>query len=159
MRIQPAVVRVPAFVAFADINHGPPPGSCKTIILVITTIVKRYSYASLLSPPPSARPGLQPTLCLCELCTAPLASFRRRLLWCTVITKARHHGPEDFSMDSPLSATTTRKLDGSATPRETLTITDNRTGKSYELPITHATIPAPHLPPTHLAPNDFGMMR
>src|SRR5712664_4205447 len=80
MRIQPAVVRVPAFFAFADIDHGPPPGSCKRIILVITTIVKRYMYASLLSPPPSARPGLQPTLCLCELCTAPSASFRRRPL-------------------------------------------------------------------------------
>src|SRR5260370_25458772 len=42
MRIQPAVVRVPAFLAFADIHHGPPPGCCKGIILVITTIVKRY---------------------------------------------------------------------------------------------------------------------
>src|ERR1700682_5135377 len=83
MRIQPAVVRVPAFVAFADINHGPPPGSCKRIILVITTIVKRY-----ILPSPSA-PALQPTLCICALCAALSASFRRRPLWCTVIMKAR----------------------------------------------------------------------
>src|SRR5882762_2667509 len=84
MRIQPAVVRVPAFVAFADINHGPPPGSCKRTILVITTIVKRHIFA----PHPRA-PALQTTLCICALCTAPSASFRRRPLWCTVITKAR----------------------------------------------------------------------
>src|SRR5216683_2804248 len=157
MRIQPAVVRAPAFITLANFNHGPPPGSCKPIILVITTIVKRYIYASLLSRR-LPRPGLLPTLCFCELCTAPSASFRRRLLWCTVITKARHHGPEDFSMDSPLSATTTRKLEGSATPRETLTITDNRTGKSYEVPVTHGTIRAADLRQIKVDPKDFGMM-
>jgi hypothetical protein len=35
------VVRVPPLAAFADVNHGPPPGSYRRIILVITTIVKR----------------------------------------------------------------------------------------------------------------------
>src|SRR6267378_2835629 len=53
MRIQPAVVRVPAFVALAYVNHSPPPGSCERIILVITTIVKRY----ICSPPRSPSPA------------------------------------------------------------------------------------------------------
>src|SRR5258708_178199 len=61
-------------------------------------------------------------------------------------------------MDSPLSATTTRKLEGSATPRETLTITDNRTGKSYEVPVTHGTIRAADLRQIKVDPKDFGMM-
>src|SRR6267143_6990781 len=42
MRIQPAVVGVPAFPALANVHHGPPLGFCNGIILVITTIVKRY---------------------------------------------------------------------------------------------------------------------
>ncbi len=61
-------------------------------------------------------------------------------------------------MDSPLSATTTRKTEGSATPRETLTITDNRTGKSYEVPITHDTIRAADLRQIKVDPKDFGLM-
>src|SRR5260370_1069583 len=61
-------------------------------------------------------------------------------------------------MDSPLSATTTRKPEGSPTPRETLTITDNRTGKSYEVPITHDTIRAADLRQIKVDPKDFGMM-
>src|SRR6202171_1900294 len=61
-------------------------------------------------------------------------------------------------MDSPLSATTTRKPEGSTTPRETLTITDNRTGKSYEVPITRDTIRAADLRQIKVDPKDFGMM-
>src|SRR5216683_2809265 len=61
-------------------------------------------------------------------------------------------------MDSPLSATTTRKQEGSTTPRETLTITDNRTGKSYEVPVTHGTIRAADLRQIKVDPKDFGMM-
>ncbi len=61
-------------------------------------------------------------------------------------------------MDSPLSATTTRKQEGSTTPRETLTITDNRTGKSYEVPITHDTIRAADLRQIKVDPKEFGMM-
>src|SRR5260370_13386796 len=61
-------------------------------------------------------------------------------------------------MDSPLSATTTRKQEGSTTPRETITITDNRTGKSYEVPITHDTIRAADLRQITVDPKDFGMM-
>src|SRR5256885_456737 len=61
-------------------------------------------------------------------------------------------------MDSPLSATATRKEEGSATPRETLTITDNRTGKSYEVSITHDTIRAADLRQIKVDPKDFGLM-
>src|SRR5882724_6705865 len=61
-------------------------------------------------------------------------------------------------MDSPLSATTTRKEEGSTAPRETLTIVDNRTGKSYEIPITHNTIRAADLRQIKADPKDFGMM-
>jgi citrate synthase len=42
--------------------------------------------------------------------------------------------------------------------RETLTITDNRTGKSYELTITHDTIRAMDLRQIKVNEDDFGMM-
>jgi citrate synthase len=41
---------------------------------------------------------------------------------------------------------------------ETLTVTDNRTGKSYELPITHDTIRAMDLRQIKVNEDDFGMM-
>ncbi|MBM3797198.1 MAG: citrate synthase [Acidobacteria bacterium] len=43
-------------------------------------------------------------------------------------------------------------------PSETLTITDNRTGKTYELPITHETIKATDLRQMKTDPSDFGLM-
>src|ERR1700737_3708441 len=43
-------------------------------------------------------------------------------------------------------------------PRETLTVTDNRTGKSYEIPITHGTIKSMDLRQIKVHDNDFGMM-
>ncbi|HTV57783.1 MAG TPA: citrate synthase [Verrucomicrobiae bacterium] len=42
--------------------------------------------------------------------------------------------------------------------RETLTVTDNRTGKTYELPITHDTIRALDLRHIKVKDSDFGMM-
>jgi citrate synthase len=42
--------------------------------------------------------------------------------------------------------------------RETLTITDNRTGKSYEVPITHGTIHATDLRKIKTSDDDFGIM-
>ena len=42
--------------------------------------------------------------------------------------------------------------------KETLTITDNRTGKSYELPIEYGTIHATDLRKIKIADDDFGMM-
>ncbi|MBI1877837.1 MAG: citrate (Si)-synthase, partial [Chloroflexi bacterium] len=42
--------------------------------------------------------------------------------------------------------------------KNTLTITDNRTGKTYELPIEHDTIKAIDLRQIKVKPGDFGMM-
>jgi citrate synthase len=61
-------------------------------------------------------------------------------------------------MDSAPSTTQTKKPAASARPGETLTVTDNRTGKSYELPITHGTIRAADLRQIKVDANDFGMM-
>ena len=41
---------------------------------------------------------------------------------------------------------------------ETLTITDNRTGKQYEIPITNGTIRALDLRQIKVDPDEFGMM-
>ncbi len=43
-------------------------------------------------------------------------------------------------------------------PKDTLTITDNRTGKDYELPIDHETIRAKDLRQIKVNEDDFGMM-
>ena len=43
-------------------------------------------------------------------------------------------------------------------PADTLTITDNRTGKSYEVPITHETIMAGDLRQIKTGSDDFGLM-
>ncbi len=61
-------------------------------------------------------------------------------------------------MDSALPTTQTKSSEGSDTRRETLTVTDNRTGKSYELPITHETIKAMDLRQIKVKPDDFGMI-
>src|SRR3954465_2136712 len=49
---------------------------------------------------------------------------------------------------------------GEAKPmsRESLTITDNRTGKTYEVPITEDTIRALDLRQIKVKPDEFGMM-
>jgi citrate synthase len=46
----------------------------------------------------------------------------------------------------------------SAAKRESLTVTDNRTGKQYELPITHGTIRAMDLRQIKVDEQEFGMM-
>ena len=43
-------------------------------------------------------------------------------------------------------------------PKDTLTITDNRTGKQYEIPIEHGTIRAMDLRQIKTDPDDFGLM-
>jgi len=43
-------------------------------------------------------------------------------------------------------------------PRNSLSVTDNRTGKSYELPIEHGTIKATDLRQIKAGPDDFGLM-
>jgi citrate synthase len=61
-------------------------------------------------------------------------------------------------MDSALPTTQPKTSETSATRRDTVTITDNRTGKSYELPITHDTIKAMDLRQIKVRPEDFGMI-
>src|SRR5437879_12989251 len=55
---------------------------------------------------------------------------------------------------SPLAAS----QEAADVPRDTLTITDNRTGKQYEIPITHNTIRALDLRQIKVNANEFGMM-
>ena len=43
-------------------------------------------------------------------------------------------------------------------PKDTVTITDNRTGQSYELPITEGTIRATDLRQIKVSEDDFVMM-
>ena len=43
-------------------------------------------------------------------------------------------------------------------PKNTLTITDNRTGKQYEIPIEHGAIKAPDLRQIRTSDDDFGLM-
>ncbi|MDH4044853.1 MAG: citrate synthase [Gemmatimonadota bacterium] len=50
------------------------------------------------------------------------------------------------------------KLHEGLVPKDTLTITDNRTGKAYEVPITHDAIKAIDLRQIKVNPDDFGMM-
>ena len=62
-------------------------------------------------------------------------------------------------MDSALPTTQANAAETSgSTRRDTVTITDNRTGKSYEIPITHDTIRAMDLRQIKVNPTDFGMM-
>jgi citrate synthase len=52
----------------------------------------------------------------------------------------------------------TKTTEDSPARRETLTITDNRTGKSYEIPIKHDTIRAMDLRQIKVDANEFGMI-
>jgi len=61
-------------------------------------------------------------------------------------------------MDSSLPTAQTNSPAGEAARRDTLTITDNRTGRSYEIPITHDTIRANDLRQIKVNSSDFGMM-
>ncbi len=62
-------------------------------------------------------------------------------------------------MESATSAAAqAKKSDAPSASRQSLTVTDNRTGKTYELPITHDTIRAADLRQIKVDPTDFGMM-
>jgi citrate synthase len=61
-------------------------------------------------------------------------------------------------MDSAIPATQTNTTDAHSPRRDSLTITDNRTGKVYEIPITNDTIRASDLRKVRVDENDFGMM-
>src|ERR1700681_2271958 len=66
--------------------------------------------------------------------------------------------PPRVCIESAPSATQSRKSEGPAIPRETLTITDNRTGKNYEVPIVNDAIRAADLRQIKVDASDFGMM-
>jgi len=60
---------------------------------------------------------------------------------------------------NPLTSTSdAKKPETASATRETLTITDNRTGKSYEVPVTNGTIRAMDLRQIKVDPTEFGMM-
>jgi citrate synthase len=61
-------------------------------------------------------------------------------------------------MDSASPTTQTRAGEEATSRRDSLTITDNRTGKSYEIPISHDTIRAADLRKIKVQDDDFGMM-
>jgi citrate synthase len=61
-------------------------------------------------------------------------------------------------MDSALPTTQPKSADATSSHRQTLTITDNRTGKTYEVPITNDTIHANELRKIKVDDGDFGMM-
>ena len=61
-------------------------------------------------------------------------------------------------MDSALPTTQVKASEGGGTRRDTLTITDNRTGQKYDVPITDGTIRAMDLRKIKVAPDDFGLM-
>src|SRR2546421_7032156 len=61
-------------------------------------------------------------------------------------------------MDSASATTTARKTEAPTTGRDSLTITDNRTGKTYEVPVTNGTIRAMDLRQIKVDPKEFGMM-
>ena len=62
-------------------------------------------------------------------------------------------------MDSAAPTTQPKNAEGSSSERRnTVTITDNRTGKSYEIPITHDTIRAMDLRQIKVNPTEFGMI-
>jgi citrate synthase len=50
------------------------------------------------------------------------------------------------------------RVDGAGGAKDTLSVTDSRTGKSYELPITDGTIHAPDLRQIKVSDDDFGLM-
>src|SRR3712207_5875484 len=49
-------------------------------------------------------------------------------------------------------------MKGQTMPNDTLTITDNRTGESYEIPVTDGTIKAKDLRQIKTGDDDFGLM-
>src|SRR5512135_398855 len=61
-------------------------------------------------------------------------------------------------MATTLSAPDTKAQEGSAKMRDSLSITDNRTGKSYDVPIKDGTIRAIDLRQIKEQPTDFGLM-
>src|ERR1700722_18555412 len=123
------------------------------IIAVITTIVKRRIGRAGLSTRQSSRSNVSFSPSRVEF--PPHFSL--------VYSNKRRPAPlskfEDRSMDSAAStATQPKKAQDPTASRQSLTITDNRTGKSYEVPVTNGAIRAMDLRQIKVDPADFGMM-
>ncbi|HTB70680.1 MAG TPA: citrate synthase [Solirubrobacteraceae bacterium] len=63
-----------------------------------------------------------------------------------------------MSMETEASASSAQAPDNGAAPADTLTIVDNRTGQSYELPITDGTVRATELRQIKVDPDEFGLL-
>ncbi len=61
-------------------------------------------------------------------------------------------------MDSALPATQTKSTDTASNHRDSLSVTDNRTGKTYEIPVANGTIRASDLRQIKTGADDFGLM-
>ena len=59
---------------------------------------------------------------------------------------------------NPVQSKTQTQEDASKVRKDSLTVTDNRTGKNYELPITHGTIRSTDVRQIKASPDDFGLM-
>ncbi|HEV2975396.1 MAG TPA: citrate synthase [Solirubrobacteraceae bacterium] len=63
-----------------------------------------------------------------------------------------------MSTETEASASSPEATGDGAPPADTLTITDNRTGRSYELPITDGTVRATELRQIKVDPGEFGLL-
>src|SRR5205814_7486895 len=68
------------------------------------------------------------------------------------------HHCEASTMAQPRTDTAARKRTSSNGAGDTLTVTDNRTGKSYELPIVDGTVRAMDFRQMKTSADDFGLM-
>jgi citrate synthase len=61
-------------------------------------------------------------------------------------------------MSTPETTTPGQGSGNGASPQDTLTVTDNRTGKTYELPISDGTVRATELRQIKVDPDEFGLL-
>ena len=77
----------------------------------------------------------------------------------TSATKGPTVGSKEFETGSKKLEGSAKSGQGASTKAaESLSVTDNRTGKSYELPIAYGTIRAADLRQIKVDSNDFGVM-
>src|ERR1700722_4563122 len=63
-----------------------------------------------------------------------------------------------MSTETTQPAANGQAANGTAPDQDTLTVTDNRTGKTYELPVTDGTVRATDLRQIKVDPDEFGLM-
>src|SRR3990170_3013028 len=80
--------------------------------------------------------------------------------WCA-LTRERQHSPQEPRRHEMSQATVSEAgvaRSSTATKKDSLTVIDNRTGKTYELPITNGTTRAMDLRQIRVSADDFGLM-